>query len=220
MNTNLHTLVLSVMFTFMVNISFAQEKENKSEFKTILGDDIEHGGYGAFYLGYTGIGEYNSFTAGGKGAWLINHKIGIGIAGSGFITEPIPSIYNKEKDAFISGGYGGFLIEPIFYGNNPVHFSIPIIIGGGGIAYVREGYLEEDYGYNSLDIYDAFFVFEPGIEIEMNMTSFFRIALGLSYRFTSDIDMSTKILGKEIEVLGAKDMNQLVAKLVFKFGKF
>ncbi|MCK5906149.1 MAG: hypothetical protein KAG37_01080, partial [Flavobacteriales bacterium] len=198
MNRNLHALALSVLFTFMVNMSFGQEKESKSEFKTILGDDIEHGGYGAFSVGYTKVGEYNAFSGGGRGAWLINHSIGVGIAGSGFITEQAPSVFNNDNNSFITGGYGGFLIEPIFYANNPVHFSVPVVIGGGAVTYVYETF-NNDY---SADIYDTFFAFEPGIELEVNMTSFFRLALGLSYRFTSSIDFSADVAGNKVSILG------------------
>lgn len=209
-----------LFFVVSINAQDKTVKSNESEFQTILSSKIEHGGYGAPYLGYTSVGKYNTFTAGGKGAWIMDHNLALGIAGNGFITENTQNAFNKEKDAFIAGGYGGFLIEPIFYANKPVHFSVPLIIGGGAVTYVHETFPYDEYHDYEADIYDTFFVFEPGIELEMNMTTFFRIAIGLSYRFTSNIDLSTDMLGNNIEILGEKDMNQFVARLVFKFGKF
>jgi hypothetical protein len=109
------------------------------------------------------------------------------------------------------------LIEPIFYAKQSVHFSIPIIIGGGVVTYIRE--VEMPYNSFSSDIFDGFFVFEPGVELEINMVKFFRIAFGVSYRLTSDIDLSTEFTNK-VAILEKDALNQIVAKVVFKFGKF
>jgi hypothetical protein len=54
-------------------------------------------------------------------------------------------------------------------------------------------------------------VFEPGVELEFNVTRFFRTAAAVTYRFTSDVE----ITGMEQNVL--KGLN---FKLGFKFGKF
>ncbi len=208
-------LVLLVLFSFYAN---AQNNNSSNEFNTLLGDNISHGGYGAFSIGYSKIGNYNSFVGGGKGAWIINHSIGIGLAGHGFITEQLTEILPDENYSFITGGYGGFLIEPIFYAKKTFHFSAPIIIGGGAVTYINERQMNDPGFYPT--IFDSFFIFEPGIELELNMVKFFRVALGLSYRITSDIDLSTEIAGENIVILDKKDLNQLVVKLAFKFGKF
>jgi len=204
----------TISSTLLIFLSFIAVAQNntKYEARTILGDDLEYGGYGSFTLGYTKISNYNTFTGGMKGAWLINHKLGLGLAGNGFATKT-SEIKNKS---FLTGGYGGFLVEPIFFSNNPIHFTVPLLIGGGGIAYVSERIFEDYFA----EIYDVFFVFEPGIEMEINMTSFLRIALGISYKITSDIDMTTSILGKEISILQKDDLNKFTVSLVFKFGKF
>lgn len=209
-------LIIAVVFTTKVN---AQEESNNKEYKTLLSEDVEHGGYGAFSIGYTQIGEYNAFTGGGKGAWLINHSLGLGMAGNGFATDRVESKFITDRDAYIVGGYGGFLIEPIFYANNPVHFSLPMIIGGGGVTYIRDSYLQDPGSYYP-DYYSTFFVFEPGIELELNVVKFMRVAFGISYRITSDIDLTADIAGNNVELLGKKDMNKIVAKMIFKFGKF
>lgn len=217
MKTVFKTILIAMLITASANFANAQD-----EYKTLLGNDISHGGYGAFSLGYTKVGDYNTFSPGMKGAWIINHGIGIGLAGSGFVTEPTTGIIPDEDYSLIAGGYGGFLIEPIFFGTNAVHFSVPIIIGGGAVAYVSDKYMPynpsyPEYYYNN---FDSFFVFEPGIELELNIVKFFRLALGVSYRFTSDINLTTQLVDETVVVLDKKDLNQLVVKLNFKFGKF
>jgi hypothetical protein len=219
MKHNIFRIALFLLAIVITTSIYAQENSNSSEYKTLLGDNIEHGGYGAFHVGYTKVGDYNAFTGGMKGAWLINHYIGLGLAGSGFMSGKVDSVFPSERDAYFVGGYGGFLIEPIFYANSPVHFSLPMIIGGGGVTYIRDSYFDMGGPYYP-DYYATFFVFEPGVELELNMVKFMRVAIGVSYRMTSDVDLVAEIAGNEIELLGKKDMNKIVAKLIFKFGKF
>jgi hypothetical protein len=48
----------------------------------------------------------------------------------------------------------------------------------------------DDYNYNNSTIdNDAFFVFEPGLEVEVNLVKFMRFAAGGSYRYTSKVSM-------------------------------
>ncbi len=70
----------------------------------------------------------------------------------------------------------------------PVHISIPVLIGAGGIAYATN-YNPYDWDESHYFIEDAtgYFVLEPGIELELNIVRFFRLAIGGYYRYTSNI---------------------------------
>jgi hypothetical protein len=135
----------------------------------------------------------------------------LGIAGSGFVNNLELDYGPGSVSSGLSGGYGGLLIEPILAPFSPVHLAFPIIIGAGGIAYV-------DRYYWSSHTYDpwvtdaaAFFVFEPGIELELNLVRFLRLAVGASYRLTSDIKM---------ENAKSDALNGLTGSFSLKFGKF
>ena len=52
---------------------------------------------------------------------------------------------------------------------------------------------------------------EPGALIEVNITNFFHIGLGVSYRFIDGLNM---------ENLSSEDLTDWSANLVFKFGSF
>jgi len=74
----------------------------------------------------------------------------------------------------LTGGYGGLLIEVIIFPKSPFHVSFPLLISGGGItSFKNTGYCDY-YDYPT----SAYFVFVPGIELELNMVSFFRINSG------------------------------------------
>ncbi|HEX2617976.1 MAG TPA: hypothetical protein VHL57_10570, partial [Flavobacteriales bacterium] len=87
-------------------------------------------------------------------------------------------------------GYGGLLIEPIIGHRNAVHVSLPIIIGAGGCGYETYTPVPQDFDpLNWSDDAQAFFVIEPGIDLEVNLVRMVRIAVGASYRYTSDITL-------------------------------
>src|SRR5690606_29907165 len=87
-------------------------------------------------------------------------------------------------------GYGGILIEPIIGHRSPIHVSLPFIIGAGGCGYEYYSELTDNFDPHDYNIdAQAFFVVEPGIELEINLIKLVRIGIGASYRYTSNIDL-------------------------------
>jgi hypothetical protein len=56
-----------------------------------------------------------------------------------------------------------------------------------------------------------YFIVEPGLNIELNLFRFMRIAVGGTYRFVSGLDMAN---------LGNRNLSGPTANLMFKFGRF
>ena len=188
-----------------------KQRREPGQVQTLFDPSTGSGGYGALSIGYTQINNRDAILMGGRGEWVIGHGFGLGLAGYGFVNDPI---YDPIDDLnySLAGGYGGLLVEPIAGGLKPVHFSFPVIIGIGGVALIENyGWDYWDYPHSGSAEHDIFFVFEPGVELEFNVTRFFRTAAAVSYRFTSDVEIS----GMEQNVL--KGLN---FKLGFKFGKF
>ena len=188
-------LVLITLSTFLFTFQVIQEQENDKEMKTIFGNkQNSNGGYGDIIFGYTQLDGKDAFIGGIKGGWLINHSVTLGLAGFGFINDISSSGPDGEYRTNLAGGYGGLLVEPVIAPNFPVHVTFPIIIGAGGISYYEDYWNSDNSSYppGYYDGYldsDAFFLFEPGMEIELNIVHFFRIAVGGSYRYTSDINL-------------------------------
>ncbi|NQU88650.1 MAG: hypothetical protein HQ541_23140, partial [Mariniphaga sp.] len=110
----------------------------------------------------------------------------------------------------LAGGYGGIFIEPIIGSRLPVHVSFPILFGIGGVALVEDsGWWDHNYNYDSES--DVYLVFEPSAEIEVNLTKFLRAAGYVSYRYTSDVELT----GMNADVLKGWNMG-----MAFKLGKF
>jgi len=113
----------------------------------------------------------------------------------------------------MSGGYGGFFVEPILFPNFPVHVSFPIMIGGGGLVLNDHTWHDYDWENDYYEPYDwdSYFVFEPGMEIELNVVKYFRVAFGGSYRLTNGLHISE--LPKDM-------MNGFNGAVTLKFGWF
>jgi hypothetical protein len=188
--------LLFVMLTLPV---FAQEQ-------TLIGEDIESGGFGGPVVRVTSINGESAVLVGGRGGWIINHSFVLGGAGYGLVTN----VNAKNADSvhqFIEMGYGGLDLEYIASSNNLFHFSLELLIGGGGIGFK----VGNDDGLNTYRTMKGFFVVEPSIHANLNVTHFFRIAGGVSYRYVS---------GLISPVSTNADLSGFSAGLTLKFGKF
>lgn len=191
--------------------------DDDDQIRTIFSSGRSNGGYGALSLSYTQLEGKDALMVGARGAWIIDHSFAIGLGGHGFINDLDHHDWMDNgwlDDAFndnLAGGYGGIYLEPIIGPRLPVHLSFPILLGAGGIARVAS----EDY-WNNQWIYDdrhedVFFVLEPSVELEFNVTRYMRLAGTLGYRFTSKIEM---------ENTDPDVMEGLSVGLIMKFGKF
>lgn len=200
--------------------SYGQERSTE-EMQTIFRNSdrkTSHGGYAGLTVGYTQIDGEDVMTLGGRAGWLIDHHVTIGLAGKAFMNSVFidgywPTSEGYNNGYYLVGGYGGLFVEPIIFPNFPVHLSVPILIGGGGLALNEETWHDYsiDYNYYEPFDWDSYFVFEPGVEIELNVVKFFRVAFGASYRLTSNLHMA--YVPKDM-------MNGFSADVTLKFGKF
>lgn len=215
---------ITLLLALVLAISFANAQDNNynnNEVRTIFSGGSNNGGFGALSLGYTEIDGSDAFIGGVRGGFIFDQKLAIGLGGYGFVNNLDNKSYHNSfnRDMYLAGGYGGVFIEPIVAGNSPVHVSFPILLGIGGVALTNDDWnwdWEDDnyhsYNYDS----DVFFVFEPGVELEFNLARFFRMAAAVSYRITSDIEL-TDVDEVKIDYDALQGLN---FALVFKFGKF
>jgi hypothetical protein len=166
---------------------------------------LRHNGwYIAPSFGATTLDGHYSSLVGLRGAWLINRQFGIGLAGNAFGWDTT-HIDTPRANTRVDGGYGGLLLQYIVASDKLVHGSVDTTIGGGALCY--------DAVSNRRDCNDAvtFFVFEPTANVELNVTSFMRVAVGGGYRFTADGDTSTAY---------NPQLSGFVARTSVQFGQF
>lgn len=189
-----------------------ERKHKKGEIKT-LSRNGHSGGYGA--IGFK-TGEFaNEHLVLGtvKGGWIINRVLAIGVDMNGIVpTSKYDGITGTADQAILIGGFGGMFIEPIVFSNQIVHVTFPVTGGAGWLGYNRdwERNTNNDYESNLIDD-DVFWYVEPGAALEINVAKNFRINLGMSKRFTEDLELLNT------DLVDFEGYNYF---FTFKFGKF
>ena len=177
--------------------AYAQEQ-------TLVGGKIESGGFGGPVLKVGQVKGETALLVGGRGGWIINHTFVLGGGGYGLVNDI------KMKDVggtsyYLAYGYGGLELEYISDSDELIHYTIHALIGGGSLNLRTKSF---DMGNSDTD---TFFILEPGANVDLNITSFFRLGIGVSYRYVS---------GVSFESLTNSDIAGPAGVLTFKFGTF
>lgn len=205
----LFTLLLIALF---VQTGFAQEEVKDDDMKTVFNkENLKFtGGYIAPEIKVSNVHEDISMFIGGKLGFTMNEKFSVGLAGYGLVNNSNFYIDALNQDASIGFGYGGLNMEYTLFSNKVVHFTIPVVVGAGGV-YLYED--DGDYFNNDWDEIEnsAAFVVEPGLTVELNLFKYFRVDIGASYRYVS---------GTDLLYLEDEYLSDLSYNVTFKFGFF
>jgi hypothetical protein len=198
----------------------APSSKGDSDIKTLFntsGHKIQAG----FFIGpeaaYTQFDGRSAYLGGMSLGVILDHVFSVGLAGYGILNSG--NLWFDHIDpydmsgAYLYGGYGGVKMEFRVLPSFPVHLNIPVLIGGGGLVYNTSG-----WNYDHSDMYDgrtidwdAFFVLEPGVMMEVNILKFLRLDAGVTYRFAPGLDLVNTSSSM------ASNFN---VNLSLKFGKF
>ncbi len=202
-----------VIFTLSISIiSLNLFGQDKAEMKTIFSRSSEIRGFGAFDLKVTEFKEDKALFIGGHGGVILNKHFIFGGGGYGLSTSNTFDVEGSNEELELFGGYGGIVLGYIIAPTEIIHVSFPVLIGAGGVEVAEEG-TEIVNGERSVLDRSAFFVVEPNVEIEINMTRFMRLGIGGGYRFIQGTDLDVGDVSNE-------DLSSWTAGISFKFGKF
>lgn len=203
------TLCTTIFFSLLLSLVIITDAKSR-DMQTLFDGDVKHGGFGGPVVRFGSLDNDLAVWVGGRGGWIINfssqHSISIGGGGYGLVTEHHMPVQPENKETELAAvGYGGFEVEYTNQTHRLVHVTTSALIGAGGLTTRNESHEVSDSDP------DPFFVFEPGVHAELNVTHFFRIATGVSYRLTNGIDMGG---------FTDSDFSGFNAVLTFKFGSF
>ncbi len=189
------------------------KKYNSDDIQTLAGDVRHHGFHWGFSFTGTTIGNQNepALMLGGRLAWTMNRMIGLGFEAKGLIPSVTMNDISVSKVRPLMG-YGGFFIEPVLFSNKVIHATIPLATGSGWAGYVRD-WNDDNFDFMDSDLIDQyiFWYFEPGANVEINVTRYFRIAAGASYRYLPDFELLNT---------AKKDFDGMNYNVTLKFGRF
>jgi hypothetical protein len=178
-----------------------------SQEETLISGDVEHGGFGGPVVKLTRVNGENAVFVGGRGGWIINHTFILGGGGYGLVTDVKAKTPGPSGQTKIDLGYGGVELEYVASSEKLVHTSFLLLVGAGAVSYKQA---DSAFASGDRDTH-GFFIMEPAVSVHLNVTAFFRIAAGVSYRY---------VTGAEGPQSSNADLSGLSGVLTLEFGKF
>ncbi len=178
-----------VLMLLVSGLTLAQEK-------TLFNSDISSvKGFGAVVAKYATLNDYGSFLIGGRGGWIFDNSFILGAGIYGLVSSvPVDVVGNNLPDITedrLHFMYGGAEVEYIYKPKEIVHYSVYTLVGLGTISshYYNQDYPDDYYDHNHMG--NPFFIVEPGFNVILNLTSFLKATVGVSYIATSGADYQT-----------------------------
>ena len=194
-------LILSGIILAVTCTAFAQERDYQTIFDK---KDLRISGLGGPFMQFTGVAGEFGHMMGGGGAVLLNDFY-FGGYGLG-LTNAIPDYVNDNTNDRLSLGHGGFWLGYSLFGDRPIHASISTLIGWGEFGIMQyDGY----YPF----VRDKIFVLSPILEVEVNLTRYFRLGAGVTYNLYTMVD-------EDQHGYRGSDLSAPGGFLSFKFGWF
>ncbi|MDZ7334877.1 MAG: hypothetical protein ONB13_09860 [candidate division KSB1 bacterium] len=180
-----------------------------SQQETLFSGEIDHGGFGGPVVKFSSINGKFGVLVGGRGGWIIDHKLMIGGGGYGLANYVAANRLGPLNEKYLDFGYGGLEIEWVVNSDKLLHFSFHTLIGAGAIQYRNEA---RDITFGDMPN-DALFVLEPGATLDLNVTTWFRLSAGASYRYITGVEEGSRLSSNQ-------DLSGPSAILMLRFGKF
>ena len=166
---NLSIIVALLVFILMSGSVYAQET------KTLLGSDTDIGFVWGLDLKTSSIKNDIGTSYDLYGGALFNQSTFLGVAFGLNVTHPK-----------LNQGYIVLLAQYTYKPDNLIHYSGQLLLGAGS----AKGY--EQKKSSTLDNFGnitgpGFYLIEPGVNVEFNLTKKTRLLIGLSYRYVTGL---------------------------------
>ena len=212
--------VAFLLFLATISISYAQKYVDTNdpdgdEIKSLLSKGNDLNAFGAADLKIGDFKGERGLLLGAYGGFIINRRFLFGVAGYGLVTKVefdgvVPNQPIKSLD--LHGGYGGVMIGGTIAPRELIHISVPIVLGAGSMEVTDDNFFINNPVDSEFTIENSvFFVLEPGIELEFNITQYFRLGAGATYRH---------VTGLELANVSNEELSGFNAIISFRFGRF
>lgn len=224
--------LLVIVFILSFSLPSSAQKIQKQD-DTLIGEVNSVGFYFSPVLKYGRVDDIdidafrndttNIYYIGGQLGFVLNHKLVIGLSGYGLLTDASDYGLSSLDTSNYKLYYGGLFLKYILMPHSMLHFSVHSLFGAGRFHYEDTEELYYAYNfrgprgrfsnyYNDYNIEkDSFYVFEPGVDVMLNLHKNIRIGVGMSYRY---------VKGLESEFLNDKDLVGITTQALIKIGTF
>lgn len=149
--------------------------------------------------GFTSLDGRKAYVAGLRGAVMLNHRLGLGLAGNFVGTDRTSFARDEVRDV---GAYGGLYVQYVLDASELLHAYADTTIGAGSFCRRSAG--------DACDERD-FAVIEPTLNLEVNVARNVRLAVGVGYRFA---------IAEDGPGLSSGDLSGTVARTSLSIGVF
>jgi hypothetical protein len=207
-----HFNLLLTLFLLSTLVS-AQE----GGFQYLFGQkDLSFSGFGGPIEELSLIDGDLAFCNGGGGALIINQSFFIGGYGMGLSSRnDVPNLYGLN-DYHLDFGHGGMWFGFINNSRDMVHYGGSIKLGAGQISIREFNDWHHEYAADNI------VVINPTFEAEVNVTSWFKMNMGLGYRLVGSVNKHDKtyIENEYFNGFKSRDFNSPMLNISFLFGYF
>ncbi len=214
-------MILLLSIVFLCSSTLLSQEEKEMEYLLSGPDRPSFSGFGGPFVDFSAVeGDFAVFVGGG-GALLIGQTFYIGGYGEGLATGHYRydlSEVTHIDDPKISLGHGGFWLGYINNSFKAIHPAASLKLGWGRISVYDDYY---DYDPQNYVANDGIFVLIPQLEVEMNLTSWFKLNVGAGYRWMSGMDKQYQDLhGDMQDYYKSSDYSSPVGTISLLFGGF
>jgi hypothetical protein len=201
---SLKGLVFVLITTFMVSTAavFAQEQDTT---QTLFKSSVKVSELWTPEVKFNSIQGDIGTLIGFYGGALINRSFLIGISGGVNLGHPR-----------VNYGYFGGIMQYIYKPANLLHPSVQLLLAYGSTKDYenpKSGLLDNFWNISGAH----FFVMEPGINLELNLSTRLTLVGGVSYRYVSGLNENDENIS--ITHVTNKDLSGLNINIGLKFGK-
>lgn len=197
---------------------YAQQEEETTQ--SILSDKTVLSGFGSPFVEFSSVNNQFAVCVGGGGALMIDHTFFIGGYFEGITTNhympDLKELVNIEEPR-ISFEHGGIWMGYVYKPKKAIHGGLSMKLGWGEIDLEGDGYnYNPDLDY---DFRDRIFTVQPQVEVEFNLTKWFKINVGAGYRIVTGIDATyLDDQGNSMNFYNTSDFNSPVGTIALIFG--
>jgi len=200
MSLNGFFISLSVILILLSKGTFAQEDNAE---RTLLRRDIVLTDVISPEIKFNSILGDIGTLIGIYGGPMINNRLLIGACGGVNLGHPR-----------VNYGYLGGIIQYVYRPEDMVHMSIQLVVASGttkDYENPKSGLLDNFWNISG----ESFFMVEPGINLEVNITTRMKLVMGVSYRYVSGINSAREEI--RYTHVTNKDMSGLNFNIGLKF---
>lgn len=172
----------------------------------IKSGEARTGGFGGPWVKVSPVNGELGIWMGARGGWILSSGLSIG-GGMYVLSNGIKADMPDTADLMV--GVMGFIAEAVFLSDKVVHGTYSMLVGVGRAG--TGGNWNMGMGSAGRSHGGQVFVLEPELNLEINVTHFFRFCPGVSYRWLS---------GEVDAVNSTWDLSGPSANFMFKFGRF